>query len=236
MGNIFDRTVFLVDDEPELRRMVEQILKDAGFRDVLLASSCQEARRIFRTKTPELVLLDVMLLDGDGFSLLEEFRESSDLPVIFLSARDEDENRLRGLGLGADDYITKPFLPRELVLRVSAVLRRVYRDTDSQQQLLNLGSVIVDWGSGTATSPSGQQTLTAKEYAILRKLNENRGHIVTIDSLCQTVWEGENFGYENTLIVHIRRLREKIEVDPSHPQYLLTVRGLGYKLAKEAKE
>ena len=156
--------------------------------------------------------------------------------MIFLSARDEDENRLRGLGLGADDYITKPFLPEELILRVTAVLKRAYRVKNMQEQELislvkcavDLGSGVVKWNRGA--EDSGEMILTAKEYAILQKLAQERGRIVTIDALCDAVWREENYGYENTLVVHIRRLREKIEEDPSHPKYLLTVRGLGYRL------
>ena len=162
----------------------------------------------------------------------------SEVPVIFLSARDEDASRLRGLGLGADDYITKPFLPEELILRVTAVLKRVYRVKSMQEtEILTLGRCTVDLGSGVVrwtgdkeNSAAEEIALTAKEYAILQKLAQERGRIVTIDALCDAVWQEENFGYENTLVVHIRRLREKIEEDPSHPKYLLTVRGLGYRL------
>ena len=156
------------------------------------------------------------------------------VPVLFLSARDEDEARLRGLGLGADDYITKPFLPQELLLRLAAVLRRVYGA--GAGEVLRLGAAEVHWGTGTVRRPGGgEAALTAKEYALLKKLAANRGNIVTIDALCQALWEGPMVGYENTLMVHIRRLREKLETDPSHPQYLLTVRGLGYRLAQEER-
>lgn len=249
--NIHEYKIMLVDDEPALREMVGAFLAKEGFDNVVCAGSCREAREVYRREYPALVLLDVMLPDGDGFGLLRELHEESEVPVIFLSARDEDENRLRGLGLGADDYITKPFLPKELILRVNAVLKRVYRvrDTGQENQKIQLGNCCVDLGSGvvrrtrnagtTAVTGSagakkpetaGEITLTAKEYAIMEKLSANRGRIVTIDALCDAVWQEGNYGYENTLIVHIRRLREKIEEDPSHPRYLLTVRGLGYKL------
>lgn len=250
--DIHEYKIMLVDDEPALRRMVGEFLVREGFENVVYAGSCLEARAVYRREYPALVLLDVMLPDGDGFGLLRELHEESEVPVIFLSARDEDENRLRGLGLGADDYITKPFLPKELILRVMAVLKRVYRVKDSEQdnRKILLGNRCVDLGSGvvyrnrgtegnaggnTAAEPvsteePGEVTLTAKEYAIMEKLSANRGRIVTIDALCDAVWQEGNYGYENTLIVHIRRLREKIEEDPSHPRYLLTVRGLGYKL------
>ncbi len=231
--NLYDCKILLVDDEPDLRSMVKEFLQKAGFYKVVTAASCREAEVMFRREAPDLILLDVMLPDGDGFTLLQKLREESEVPVIFLSARDEDENRLHGLGLGADDYITKPFLPQELILRVTAVLKRVYRVTDAQEnRVILLGSYKVDLSSGVVYRPDTEVTLTAKEYAIIQKLAENRGRIVTIDALCETVWQEGNFGYENTLIVHIRRLREKIEEDPSHPKFLLTVRGLGYKLVR----
>lgn len=231
--NLYDCKILLVDDEPDLRGMVKEFLQKAGFYKVVTAASCREAGVMFRREAPDLILLDVMLPDGDGFTLLQKLREESEVPVIFLSARDEDENRLHGLGLGADDYITKPFLPQELILRVTAVLKRVYRVTDAQEnRVILLGSYKVDLSSGVVYRPDTEVTLTAKEYAIIQKLAENRGRIVTIDALCETVWQEGNFGYENTLIVHIRRLREKIEEDPSHPKFLLTVRGLGYKLVR----
>ncbi|MBD5506909.1 MAG: response regulator transcription factor [Lachnospiraceae bacterium] len=244
--NLYDYKILLVDDEETLRNMVSGFLQRAGFLHVTVAGSCREAEAQFAKVTPHLVLLDVMLPDGDGFSLLKRLRENSEVPVIFLSARDEDESRLRGLGLGADDYITKPFLPEELILRVTAVLKRVYRVKDvREEEAITLGSCLVDLGSGVvyrnrdgedggdetkADSVDAEVTLTAKEYAIIQKLAQERGRIVTIDALCDAVWQEGNFGYENTLVVHIRRLREKIEEDPSHPQHLLTVRGLGYRL------
>ena len=236
--NLYDSKILLVDDEKALREMVGGFLRRAGFHKVTVAANCLEAEELFALKEPHLVLLDVMLPDGDGFSLFKKLREMSEAPVIFLSARDEDENRLRGLGLGADDYITKPFLPEELILRVTAVLKRVYRVKGLQEQetialgrcRVDLGSGVVHWNRDGADIAEKEITLTAKEYAIIQKLAQERGRIVTIDALCDAVWQEENYGYENTLVVHIRRLREKIEEDPSHPKYLLTVRGLGYRL------
>lgn len=230
--DLFEHKILLVDDEPALRRMVGGFLTKAGFQNVVFAGSCLEAEAVCRREAPHLILLDVMLPDGDGFSLFDRLHRETAAPVIFLSARDEDESRLRGLGLGADDYITKPFLPEELILRVTAVLKRVYRIHEEKQEerVIDLGDCLIDLGSGVVRRKDVEATLTAKEYAIIEKLSENRGRIVTIDALCDAVWKEGNYGYENTLIVHIRRLREKLEEDPSHPKHLLTVRGLGYKL------
>ena len=221
--------ILIVDDETALQNMLKEILTQAGY-ETASALTCAQALERFQSSPPDAVLLDVNLPDGDGFSLFGQLRKSRDVPVLFLSARDEDADRLQGLGLGADDYITKPFLPQELLLRLRAVLRRVYRETTDAARL---GDTEIDWGKGTVRRNGAETALTAKEFALLRKLWDARGSIVTIDALCAALWDGPLVGYENTLMVHIRRLREKIEADPSHPQYLLTVRGLGYRLNRE---
>ena len=237
METIYDASILLVDDEAELRRMVEGILRREGFSRILSAGTCRETREQLRAHAPDCAVLDVMLPDGDGFELLRELRRSSDIPVLFLSARDEDESRLLGLGLGADDYLTKPFLPRELTLRLSAHLRRAYfpvtQGKSAPKPVFRLGDREVDFNSGVVRKGGESVSLTAKEYALIWKLYENRGNIVTLDSLCRAAWDDGLFGYENTLMVHIRRLREKLEPEPSKPRYLLTARGLGYKLARE---
>ena len=221
--------ILIVDDESALQNMVKEILTQSGYETVS-ALTCAQALDRFRDASPDGVLLDVNLPDGDGFTLFGKLREVRDVPVLFLSARDEDADRLQGLGLGADDYITKPFLPQELLLRLNAVLRRVYREIPDT---CRLGDVEVDWGKSSIRRNGEEIALTAKEFSLLKKLWEARGNIVTIDALCAALWDGPLVGYENTLMVHIRRLREKIEADPSHPNHLLTVRGLGYRLNRE---
>ena len=221
--------ILIVDDESALQNMVKEILTQSGYETVS-ALTCAQALDQFHDASPDGVLLDVNLPDGNGFTLFGKLREVRDVPVLFLSARDEDANRLRGLGLGADDYITKPFLPQELLLRLRSVLRRVYRETPD---ICRLGDVEIDWGKSSIRRNGEEIALTAKEFSLLKKLWEARGNIVTIDALCAALWDGPLVGYENTLMVHIRRLREKIEADPSHPNHLLTVRGLGYRLNRE---
>lgn len=246
-GYIYESSILLVDDNAQLRQMVKDILKKEGFLHVETASNCQECLERCRKKMPDLIILDIGLPDGDGFSLMNEIRARSSVPVLFLSARDEDSDRLLGLGLGADDYMTKPFLPRELVLRLAAILKRTYFPPNAQrkqeEELLVLGSRAVDLGEGVVRQSAGEDApqdgegqvwrLTAKELTILKKLHENRGRIVTFDALSQALWGEFYYGYENSLMVHIRRLREKIEENPSQPRYLTTVRGLGYKLEKQ---
>ena len=182
------------------------------------------------------MILDINLPDGDGFSLFRALRAKADVPALFLSARDADADRLFGLGLGADDNLTKPFLMQELLLRVQHILQRAYRAdlSRTKSDALRLGGRSVDLNDALVTLPDGSTlALTATELALLRKLAENRGHIVTYDALCTAVWGADYYGYENSLNVHIRHLREKLEEQPSRPQHLLTVRSIGYKLAKE---
>ncbi|WP_435925605.1 response regulator transcription factor [Paenibacillus sp. DYY-L-2] len=231
MENMKDRKILIVDDEPEIRMMIERFLRKEGFFRIYTAADCTSALSICRTGSPDIAILDVMLPDGDGFSLLSSIRQFSDMPVLFLSARGEDEDRLLGLGLGADDYMVKPFLPRELLLRLIAILKRVYSSTvEKHLTVFQLGDQSIDLNSAIVRREQKELPLTAKEHALLVKLYENRGRIVTSDALCQAVWGDDYYGYENTLMVHIRRIREKIEPNPSNPVYLLTVRGLGYKL------
>lgn len=233
MNHIYECRILLVDDNDQLLSMLTHMLNKEGFTSLKTASCCREARELLSRDFPDLIILDVMLPDGNGFSLFQEIRAQADIPILFLSARDEDSDRLLGLGLGADDYLTKPFLPRELILRIGAIIRRTYlsgRSLTAESQTLTLGERTVHFDQGIVTWSSGEVSLTAKELLIIKKLYENRSKIVTFDALCDAVWGDGYYTYENTLMVHIRRLREKLEEDPSHPKWLLTARGIGYRL------
>ncbi|OFK22809.1 response regulator transcription factor [Olsenella sp. HMSC062G07] len=221
------KRLLLVDDEPELLAFVSDILTDAGFTHVFVASNVADALDRFGEVRPDLLVLDVMLPDGDGFSLMRKVRKTSDVPVIFLTAKDEPIDRVSGLGLGADDYIPKPFLPQELLLRVYAVLRRTYPAGAAR---VRLDFCVIDFDKAEVVRDDGPVALTAKEYALLEVLARNQGNVVTTDVICEALWGGNAFGYENPLNAHVRRVREKIERDPSHPVSLVTFKGLGYKL------
>ena len=222
-----NKKILLVDDEPELLAMVEEILEKEGYRNIRRAGTVKEALGVFQEWQPEMAVLDVMLPDRDGFGLFEQIRENSDIPVLFLTARGEEEDKFLGLGLGADDYIVKPFLPRELILRIGVILRRCYK---REQPLVRLADCSIDFERAQAIKGGETLPLTAKEFALLSALYRNGGRIVTIDMLCQAVWGDNPYGYENSLMAHIRRIREKIEENPSKPVSLITVKGLGYKL------
>lgn len=215
MQTIYEASILLVDDNPDLLVLVGDSLRTAG-----------------------LMILDINLPDGDGFTLLRQLHAKADVPALFLSARDADADRLLGLGLGADDYLTKPFLMQELLLRVQRILQRTYRAElcRAAPPALELGDCQVDLADAAVYRPDGVTLpLTATERALLQKLADNRGHIVTYDALCEAVWGADYYGCENALNVHIRHLREKLEENASRPQWLLTVRGIGYKLAGEAQ-
>lgn len=233
----FDRwkqkRILVVDDEPGLLQMVVSILNQDGYMQIKTAGTVREALGVCQEWTPELAILDVMLSDGDGFFLFEQIKRFLDIPILFLTARGEDSDRLHGLGLGADDYLVKPFLPKELLLRIGIILRRFYKD---EKPVVTLKGSQIDFSRAEVIRGGERIPLTAKEFEILQALYRNAGRIVTINQLCEAAWGDNPFGYENSLMAHIRRIREKIEEHPSSPVSLLTVRGLGYKLTLADKE
>lgn len=224
---LYTKKILLVDDEPELRKLVIDILSDDGFINIIDTGAVQTGIIFAKNEKPDLAILDVMLPDGDGFSLMKKLRTFTDIPIIFLTAKDEAADKLAGLGLGADDYVVKPFLPQELLLRVHAVLRRCYK---SDSPLLELEGCTIDFSRAEVNKNGIIVSLTAKERTLLETLSRSEGRIVSIDALCEALWGDNPFGYENSLNAHIRRIREKIETDPSKPVSLITIKGLGYKL------
>ena len=224
--------VLLVDDEQNLLDMVVSILKENGFQNIQTAKTVKEAAAVSETFHPEFAILDVMLPDGNGFDLMEQLKRISDYPVLFLTARGEDEDKFYGFDLGADDYMVKPFLPKELLFRIHAILRRSYKN---ENPLVKLAESEIDFDRAEIIKNGEHISLTAKEYEILAALYRNAGRIVTIDALCEAAWGDNPFGYENSLMAHIRRIREKIEANPSRPVSLITMKGLGYKLIVEDK-
>lgn len=222
-----DKRLLLVDDERELLDMVVSILKEEGFTRIAAAGTVRDALAFADSFQPELAVLDVMLPDGDGFTLMEQLKRRGEYPILFLTARGEDEDKFKGFGLGADDYVVKPFLPKELIFRIMAILRRSYK---GENPLVKLQNSEIDFDRAEVIKDGVHIALTAKEYDILAVLYRSAGRIVTIDALCEAAWGENPFGYENSLMAHIRRIREKIESNPSRPVSLITVKGLGYKL------
>lgn len=222
-----NKSILIVDDESDLLELLQSIFERAGYTKISTASSGKEALSMFRSHQPDMILLDVMMPGMDGFTVLKEIRRISTIPVLMLTARGEADDKFSGFENGADDYLVKPFLPKELLLRVQAILNRSYPE---KERIIYLDASTVDLDKAEVQRGNEIFSLTAKEFLLFEKLFENAGRIVTTGSLCETVcgefWEG----YENTLVTHIRHLREKIEKNPSKPVSLLNVKGLGYCL------
>ncbi|MDE6387244.1 MAG: response regulator transcription factor [Lachnospiraceae bacterium] len=229
---LLNKRILLVDDEPELLNIVFSVLTEYGFQNVKTAKSVKEALEEAEKFRPELAILDVMLPDGNGFDLMEQLKKNGSYPVLFLTARGEDDDKFKGFGLGADDYMIKPFSSKELLFRVMAILRRCYKD---ENPLVQLHNSRIDFSRAEVLKNGEHIPLTAKEHDLLSVLYRNAGRIVTIDALCEAAWGDNPFGYENSLMAHIRRIREKIELNPSQPVSLVTIKGLGYKLIVEGK-
>lgn len=219
--------VLVVDDEPMVREVLVRYLSKEGFT-VDEAEDGLGALASFRENKPDLVLLDLMLPKVDGYRVFQQFREQGRTPVIMLTARGEESDRIVGLELGADDYVTKPFSPREVVARVRAVMRRV-EQAPASKSLLALGELEIDLDRRETRLRSQPIKLTRKEFDLLYHLASNPGVTFTRTQLLEDVWDFAWDGDSATVTVHIRRLREKIEDDPSAPKRLVTVWGVGYR-------
>lgn len=222
-----DRAILLVDDETDLLEMLQSIFERAGYTRILTAASGKAALKIWKEAKPSMIILDVMMPGMDGIAVLKEIRRTSRIPVLMLTARGEAEDRIAGFEGGADDYLPKPFLPKELLLRVQAIMSRAYPE---KERRIYLEAAIIDLDKAEGWRGEKPFSLTAKELQLIEKLYENAGRIVTTGSLCETVCGEFWQGYETTLSTHIRHLREKIEQNPSKPVSLITVKGLGYRL------
>ena len=222
-----DRAILLVDDETDLLEMLQSIFERAGYTRILTAASGKAALKIWKEAKPSMIILDVMMPGMDGIAVLKEIRRTSRIPVLMLTARGEAEDRIAGFEGGADDYLPKPFLPKELLLRVQAIMSRAYPE---KERRIYLEAATIDLDKAEGWRGEKPFSLTAKELQLIEKLYENAGRIVTTGSLCETVCGEFWQGYETTLSTHIRHLREKIEQNPSKPVSLITVKGLGYRL------
>jgi DNA-binding response OmpR family regulator len=220
--------VLVVEDEPMVAEVVERYLRRDGY-DVRVVHDGGIAVRAFAEFAPDLVVLDLMLPGMDGMEICRSLRTRGETPVIMLTARGEEIDKLLGLGVGADDYVTKPFSPRELVARVRAVLRRSDRATTPGGEVLRFSDVTVDARSRTVTNNAGEVTLTAREFDLLLHLARHPNQVFTRDQLMNAVWDYEFVADASTVTVHMRRLRTKVEADASRPRHLKTVWGVGYK-------
>lgn len=228
-----NKKILLIDDEIQLLCLLEDVLRKEGFINIEKESSGIDG--IIKTKEfkPDVILLDINLPDIDGYMVFDKIRSFSTVPIIFLTALGEDENKIKGLELGAEDYVTKPFNIKEIVLRVKIQLKRRIKEKieDSKpEKIIRFGNIVINEERGEILKDGQSVSLTAKEYQILVFLANNANKIFSKTTLCEKVWGLEYDGYDNAVMVHIRHLREKIEDDPSKPNYIKTLKGIGYKL------
>ena len=221
--------ILIIEDDVTIVKNLSELLRQEGF-DTDSVLNCKEAENKIETKQFDLVLLDVLLPDGNGFSLCNRIKNVTDCPVIFLTASADEFSVVTGLDIGADDYIEKPYRPRELISRIKSVLRR----TGKSQSILTLGNVSVDMDKGIVTKNGKDIFLSALEYRLFLVFLNNPGVTLTRNKLLSEIWDiAGDFVNDNTLTVYIKRLREKVEDDIQNPKIILTVRGLGYKLGEQ---
>ncbi len=223
------KKILVVDDKLELRTLLKSYLTQEGF-DVVSANDGQEALYVARHEKPNLIILDLMMPEMGGYEFMRAYNREADTPVVILTAKIDENDKVLGLELGADDYVTKPFSPRELTARVRAVLRRVEKQV-STQEILRMGAIELDWAGRTTTVNGQTVVLTPSEFSLLATLMATPGRVFSrlelLDRLQGTAYEG----YERTIDVHIRNLRAKIEPDSANPVYIETVYGAGYRFA-----
>ncbi|MEC1770159.1 response regulator transcription factor [Schinkia azotoformans] len=231
-----NKKVLIIDDEEDILRLLKTVLIKEGIEQVITAATAEDGFIQFQNTHPDLVLLDIMLPDGEGYDVCKQIRNLSRIPILFLSAKAEESDKIVGFAIGGDDYITKPFSPKEVAYRVKAHLRRadyMLQTKPVKETKIKAGLFELDEEKAQLTKNGHVIDLKPKELGLMKVFLQNKNKVISKEQLYDAVWGEEFFGMDNTVMVHIRRLREKIEEQPSHPQYLMTVKGLGYKLAIE---
>ena len=224
-------STLIVDDDVRMLRMMQRILELEGYR-VRTASDGKAALDAFDEENPDLVLLDIMMPDIDGYAICQNIREFSQVPIIMVTSKDNNEEKVEGLDAGADDYITKPFAANELTARVRAVLRRTKLWDERPEPVFHSGDLVIDFARHRVTLGNQELNLTATEYRILSYLARNADRIVTPDQILQKVWDKEYIGETHVLQVNIARLRQKLRDNRKNPKYILTKSGIGYMMQK----
>lgn len=221
--------VLIVEDDEHARTSLRLALEEDG-NDVSEAGSAEEGLPAFRRRTCDVVLVDIMLPGADGFDLCRELRRLSDVPILVLTARSDSHDVVAALEAGADDYVVKPAVPKELSARIRALLRRAKRSPAAETSAITIGDIEIEPESARVRRRGGDVALTRTEFRLLCELAENPGRVLSRETLLERVWGYDYFGDGRLVDVHIRRLRRKVEDDPSNPQLIVTVRGLGYKV------
>ena len=230
--------ILVVDDDKEIVSAIEIYLKKEGY-NIIKAYNGNEALEKVKENEIHLIILDIMMPEKDGLETLEELRKDKSIPVILLSAKSEDYDKIGGLNQGADDYITKPFNPLELIARVNSQIRRYVSfgamEKKDNKNIYKTGELILDDETKKVTVDGKEVKLTATEFNILKFLLKNKGKVYSIPQIYENVWNEESYGAENIIAVHIRHIREKIEINPKEPRYLKVIWGIGYKIEKVEK-
>lgn len=223
--------IMVVDDEPDILDLLEKALNIEGLSGIIKIDNGMTAINTCKKIQPDIIILDVMLPDIDGYEVCKQIRQFSHCPILFLSSKNDELDKILGLAVGGDDYVTKPFSPKEVAYRVKAQLRRTaYRKNETVNEPIKIGALTLDTDGCRAMKDGKDMELTAKEFKILQYLAENKGRVISRERLYEAIWNEDSFGCDNTVMVHIRHLREKLENDPTAPQYIITMKGLGYKL------
>lgn len=233
-----EQKILLVDDEKDIVDLMEEVLIQEGFQSIRKAYTGTEALELCHEFQPDVIALDIMLPDIDGLEVCKKIRDFSYCSILFLSSKNDDVDKILGLSCGGDDYVTKPFSPKEVVFRIKAQLRRqkyqVAAPIKEEDSILSAGPLSINKESCRAYKNGQEISLTGREFLLLSYLMENTDKIISKERLYEQVWGEYSSICDNTIMVHIRHLREKIEDTPSSPQQLVTVKGLGYKLKKRA--
>lgn len=230
-----NKKVLIIDDEEAILKLVATVLRKEGIAHIITSATAEDGFAQFQQKQPDLVLLDIMLPDGEGYDVCRQIRAISKVPILFLSAKTEEIDKILGFAIGGDDYITKPFSPKELAYRVKAQLRRAdyMQPEPAKESVLTAGPFALNEQKAELLKNETSIELKPKELGLMKYFLQNVNKVISKERLYDAVWGEDFIGIDNTVMVHIRRLREKIEEQPSQPQYLITVKGLGYKLAIE---
>ncbi|MGY3187790.1 response regulator transcription factor [Lysinibacillus sp. RS5] len=228
-------TILIVDDEKDIRNLIAIYLKNEGF-DVLEASDGEEGLNLLKKHKVHLIVLDIMMPNVDGIEMCMKVRKIAEMPIIMLSAKSQDMDKITGLTLGADDYVTKPFNPLELIARIKSQLRRyikMNRLDMMDENEIEIGDMRINTATHEVIVNNEKVKLTPREFSVLELLARNQGMVMSAEQIYERVWKEEAIQSENTVMVHIRKIRERIETNPRNPQYIKTVWGVGYKIEKD---
>ncbi|MBW4827441.1 MAG: response regulator transcription factor [Clostridiaceae bacterium] len=229
------RKILIIDDEKDILNLLSMVLRKEGFENIYVAEDAKSGFSLYQKINPDIILLDIMLPDAEGYEVCKRIRENSDVPILFMSAKTEEIDRILGFALGGDDYITKPFSPKEVAYRIKAHFKRINYNVEENNKnaIFNLGSFQIDEEKIEVRKNGKLIEFKPREYKMFLYMAKHPNQILSKEKLCNEIWGEDYIGFDNTIMVHIRRVREKIEEDPSNPKHVINIKGLGYKFIPE---